>query len=102
MNKAIILMTVSVMMLSSTVAFGALTEAQKAEQRKQQAAAQRAYEASASTYDEVAREATQAKKVAENVRDGAVYTYVGGATGGYGGAAAGAALKGYDVATSEN
>ena len=47
----------------------ALTEAQRAEQKRQQQSAQRAYQASANTYNGVSRQAETYKGGAEAVRD---------------------------------
>jgi len=47
----------------------ALTDAQRAEQRRQQQAAQRAYQASGNTYNEVSTTAGTYKEGAEIVRD---------------------------------
>jgi hypothetical protein len=76
MKKIIILFTVSIMVFSSASAFGELTDAQKAEQRRQQQAAQSAYEASASAYNEVA---AAPKKAAAQVRKATSQTQSSGA-----------------------
>ena len=55
--------------LFTVAALAELTDAQKAEQRRQQQAAKRAYEASARTHEEVARQAEVYKEGAEFVRD---------------------------------
>ncbi|MFC1576626.1 hypothetical protein ACFL3J_03035 [Candidatus Omnitrophota bacterium] len=57
------------LLLHTTLVFAELTEAQKAEQRKQQQAAQRAYQASADTHNEVSRKAGTYKEGAEIIRD---------------------------------
>ncbi|NQT33072.1 MAG: hypothetical protein HQ594_05310 [Candidatus Omnitrophica bacterium] len=67
MKKIITLFIIAVLLVSTT-AF-ALTEAQRAEQRRQQQAAQRAYQASADTHNEVATQAGTYKEGAEIVKD---------------------------------
>ncbi|MBL7157057.1 MAG: hypothetical protein ISS92_02715 [Candidatus Omnitrophica bacterium] len=53
----------------TVTAFAELTEAQKTEQRRQQEAAKRAYQASARQHNEVADQAEVYKEGAEFIRD---------------------------------
>jgi cell division protein FtsB len=68
MKKLTIILVLVVFVFYTTAAF-ALTDAQRTEQRRQQQSAQRAYQASASTYDDVSRQAGTYKQGAEIIRD---------------------------------
>ena len=70
MKKLTIILILGVFAFYATSAF-ALTAAQRAEQRRQQQAAQRAYQASARTHNEVADRAEIYKEGAEFIRDNA-------------------------------
>lgn len=95
MNKVFLFCIIAVFCLT-TIAF-ALTDEQRAEQRSMQESAQRAYQASADSYDEAASGWTSAKETSQDVVKGSAMTLIGGATGGTAGAVAGAAA----VATDE-
>ena len=80
MKKLVVVVLVMAVVFSATAAF-ALTDAQRAEQKRQQQAAQRAYQASADTYNDVARQAEVYHEGATTVRDAsatAIYYGTGG------------------------
>ena len=67
--KRLITVIILFTVISCSVNALALTDAQRAEQRRQQQAAQRAYQESANTYNEVSTTASTYKEGAEIVRD---------------------------------
>lgn len=70
--KRTMIATMIALMFGSAAFAGQLTDAQRAEQRRQQQAAQRAYTASSQSHEEAGRGYQQAQDAAKTVRNVAV------------------------------